>query len=220
MLRILRAMQFLTVLIESAPGRVAAEREQLAEVLAGAIASMTTMHQASVAYQQRLEARLAKLPEEIARGISAEAIAAKLTESLRQQFQQTGLPVVADAVGAHATKLRAAGEELSSAMRHFADPRVGAVQGINDAVSQMKANLGNASDHVRAQMNWLGRELYRAIAVLCCAGLIGGFFFGILYDRWIHPPSTALRIEAAPTVAASQAGQKKRVSGDGSGHGQ
>jgi hypothetical protein len=81
MLRILRAMQFLTVLIESAPSRVAVEREQLAEVLTGAIASMTTMHQASVAYQQRLEARLAKLPEEIARGISAEAIAAKLTES-------------------------------------------------------------------------------------------------------------------------------------------
>ena len=212
MLRILRAMQFLTVLIESAPGRVAVEREQLAEVLAGAIASITTMHQASVTYQQKLEARLATLPEEIARGINPEAIAAKLTESLRQQFQQTGLPAVADAVGTHATRLRAAGDELSSAVQDFADPRFGAARGVNDAVSQMKDNLSNACDHVRAEMNGLGRELYRTIAVLCLAGLIGGFFIGILYDRWIHPTVAASQtVEAAPAATAPQPDHKKRA---------
>jgi len=86
MLRILRAMQFLTILIEQTPCRVATERERLAEVLARAISTMQATHEAGLAYQKQLEARLAKLPEEIARGISAEAIAAKLTESLRQQF--------------------------------------------------------------------------------------------------------------------------------------
>src|SRR6188768_2254184 len=90
MLRILRAMQFLTVLIEQTPGRVATEREQLAEAMAHAISTIQATHEAGLAYQKQLEVRLAKLPEEIAKGISAEAIAAKLNESLRQQFQLTG----------------------------------------------------------------------------------------------------------------------------------
>src|SRR3954451_8832943 len=83
MLRILRAMQFLTVLIEQTPGRVATEREQLAEVLAHAISTTQATHEAGRAYQKQLEVRLANLPDEIAKGISAEAIAAKLNESLR-----------------------------------------------------------------------------------------------------------------------------------------
>ena len=54
MLRILRAMQFLTVLIEQTPGRVATEREQLAEVLARAISTMQATHEAGLAYQKQL----------------------------------------------------------------------------------------------------------------------------------------------------------------------
>ena len=42
---------------------------------------------------------MAKLPEEIAPGINAEAIAAKINDSLRQQFQKTGMPAIADAMG-------------------------------------------------------------------------------------------------------------------------
>src|SRR5262245_59256166 len=51
MLRILRAMQFLTVLIEGAPRRVAIEREQLAQVLARGIESIEAVHRASITYQ-------------------------------------------------------------------------------------------------------------------------------------------------------------------------
>lgn len=66
MLRILRAMQFLTVLIEQTPVRLATEREQLAIALSSAIALLQSAHQAGVAYQKQLEARLSKLPEEVA----------------------------------------------------------------------------------------------------------------------------------------------------------
>src|SRR5262245_32512883 len=70
MLRILRAMQFLAILIERAPGQVATEREQLAQVLARGIESIQVVHQTSITYQKQLESRIAKLPEEIAKGIS------------------------------------------------------------------------------------------------------------------------------------------------------
>lgn len=57
----------------------------------GAIALLQSARQAGVAYQKQLEARLSKLPEEIAKGISANAIAAKLNERLRRQLQESGL---------------------------------------------------------------------------------------------------------------------------------
>jgi len=155
MLRILRAMQFLIVLIEQAPGKVAIEREQLAEVLRRAIESIQATHQASSTYQRQLETRLAKLPQEIARGIDSEAIAAKLAESLRQQFHQTGLPAVADAIGTQATTLRNTTKALSIVVNEFAYPQTGAGPRVNEALSRMKANLDNAAEHVRVQLTGL-----------------------------------------------------------------
>lgn len=153
MLRILRAMQFLMVLVEQTPGRIAVEREQIAEVLGRAMRSLEVMHQATVAYQKQLETRLAKLPEEIVRRISADAIAAKLTESLRQQFHQTGLPALADAMTVQASGLRQAGKQLSAALDEFSHPKTGAAPRVQETLSWMKADLKNAADHVRAQMH-------------------------------------------------------------------
>jgi hypothetical protein len=203
MLRILRAMQFLTVLIERAPGEVAIEREQLAQVLARGIESIQATHQASIAYQKQLEARIVKLPEEIAKGISAEAIAAKLSESLRQQFHQTGLPAVADAIGVQATALRHASEDLSAALDEFAHPRTGVVARVNDVLRWMKSDLENAGDHIRAQMNGLGKELYRTIAVLCLGAMVIGLLSGILYQRWMDKPVPQPAQPAAPTIQSA-----------------
>jgi hypothetical protein len=204
MLRVLRAMQFLMVLVEQAPGQIACEREQLAQVLGRAIQSLEANHQASVAYQKQLEARLAKLPEEIAKNISAEAIAAKLTESLRQQFHQTGLPTLADAMTVQATVLRQASKQLSAALDEFSHPKTGAAALVHDTMSWMKADLKNAGDHVRAQMNGLGKELYRTIAVLCVGALALGFVMGILYHRWINAPAEAPQSPAAAMQASPQ----------------
>lgn len=213
MLRILRAMQFLTVLIEQAPGQVAVEREQLAQVLACGIESIQATHQASMTYQKQLEARIAKLPEEITKGISAEAIAAKLSESLRQQFQQTGLPVVVDAIGVQAATLRHASKDLSAALNEFAH---GAVPRINEVLRWMKSDLQNAGDHIREQMNGLGKELYRTIAILCFGAMVIGLLAGILYQRWMDAPlpaqPSAPAVQSAPPPAspAPQPNHKKR----------
>ena len=188
MLRILRAMQFLTVLIEQTPARLASERERLAEALSGAIASLHSAHQAGVAYQKQLETRLSQLPEEVAKGISAEAIAAKLNERIRQQLQESGLLGLADAITVQVAGLRKASKELSAALDDFSHPRHGAVPVLNNALASMKANIDNAADHIRAQMNRLRNDLRGTMAVACAICVAGGFLLGIFYYRWITSP--------------------------------
>jgi hypothetical protein len=46
----------------------------------------------------------------------------------------------------------------------------------------------NAADHVRMQMNGLGNELWRTIAVLCFGALVVGILMGLLYQRWRDAP--------------------------------
>ena len=206
MLRILRAMQFLTVLIEQTPARLAAEREQLATTLSDAIRSLESVHQAGIAHHQQLEARLSKLPEEIAKGISADAIAAKLNERLRQQLQESGLAGIAETMGVQAAGLRKASKELSTALDEFSHPRYGAVSVVNSALASMKANTDNAADHIRTQMNGLGKELHRTIAVLFAAAIALGFVMGIGYYRWITSPIDPAELSPAVQKPAQQPG--------------
>src|SRR6059036_3327844 len=76
MLRILRAMQFLTLLMVQAPGRVAVERERLEQLFTAALQSLEKLLKSSEAYKRQLDERLSRLPVEIAAGIRPQAIAA------------------------------------------------------------------------------------------------------------------------------------------------
>ena len=62
MLRLLRAMQFLVLLIEQAPSRVAEERERLDKLLATAVDNITKMSAASEAYHIALQRKLTAAP--------------------------------------------------------------------------------------------------------------------------------------------------------------
>src|SRR5215469_13447708 len=55
MLRLLRAMQFLVLLIEQAPARVAREREQLDQLLSAAVAGMSRINTTTAAYHDALQ---------------------------------------------------------------------------------------------------------------------------------------------------------------------
>ena len=83
MLRLLRAMQFLVLLIEQAPSRVAEERERLEKLLTTAVGNVSKMSAASETYHKALQRRLTDLPEDIAYGIRPEAVAAKINEDLQ-----------------------------------------------------------------------------------------------------------------------------------------
>src|SRR5580704_9904350 len=84
MLRLLRAMQFLVLLIEQAPSRVAEQRELLDKLLASTVDKVSKMNAASETWHVELERKLTALPADIAYGIRPEAVVETINQNLRQ----------------------------------------------------------------------------------------------------------------------------------------
>src|SRR6202044_765961 len=87
MLRLLRAMQFLVLLIEQAPSRVAEERQRLDKLFTTPNQNITKTPAATAVYPAALHRKLTTLPADIANGISPVAVAAKINENLQQEFK-------------------------------------------------------------------------------------------------------------------------------------
>src|SRR3984893_8517835 len=83
LLRLVEAIGLLALLIREAPHAVAREREQMAQLLESSLATIHAAADAGQAYQRQLDGRLTALPTDLAKGISPEAIARAITESLR-----------------------------------------------------------------------------------------------------------------------------------------
>jgi ABC-type transporter Mla subunit MlaD len=118
--------------------------------------------------------------------ISPEAIAAHLTEALRQQLAHTGLPEWTNQIALHTAALSSASKQLSSAILQFTDPNTGATHRLNTALSSMQSNLNNAADHVRSLLHTLQKELFTSLVVLSLGAAIIGFFLGTLYAKCSH----------------------------------
>jgi hypothetical protein len=150
MLRILRAMQFLVLLIHEAPNRVSIERELIEKLLAEIKNHLRETLDASQEYHIQLDQRLGALPQEIARGISPEAIAGTIQENLRQQFIRSMLPETAEALAATSQQMKKVCGEFSATSRTLGDAYRGAAQDANRAVSEMRSEVSSAASSLTA----------------------------------------------------------------------
>jgi hypothetical protein len=187
LLRLVEAIGLLALLIREAPQAVAAQREQMAQLLETSIAAIRTAADAEHAYHQQLEDRLVKLPAQIAQGISPEAIARAITESVRQEFVRSGLPATAEA-------LKAVSQQVTQATGHFqrAASELGACTGIavqaQTAITKMTTSVATATDTAQWAMMTVRREFnltcFRAVCLLCGAAWAFGVLGGLTFERW------------------------------------
>jgi len=98
MLRVLEAMGILALLTRETPAAIAVERTSLQKILENALSNADEVEKRMAAYASRLESRIAQLPKELETGLDPPRIAKLLGESLRQCFQQSGLPDAARAL--------------------------------------------------------------------------------------------------------------------------
>jgi hypothetical protein len=169
MLRILRVMQFLTLLMHEVPVRVTKEREQLDRSLSGCVAALKT-----------IESHLENLPEEVAGCISPEAVAARINESLRQQFIQTTIPKTSEALTLAAAEIKKSVIEFVAGANEISNKYRGTAKEAREAVDSINSAIQSATKGSREAAQDLSRSLLYLRWTSLVVGALGIYLFGIL----------------------------------------
>ena len=184
MLRILRIMQFLTLLIEQVPARIGVERERIEPLIAMAAESIQKSLESTEAYRNDIDQRLTALPDKIAQGIRPEIIAGKVNESLRQQFVQSTIPQTADALAVISTELRKSASEFSataaslgSAYRGAAHEAEQAINGIRESANRAREAASNLLTTYQGEYRW-------SVLLLTGCSLVVGTALGAILNHW------------------------------------
>jgi hypothetical protein len=201
LLRLVEAMGLLALLIRDAPRAVAVQREHLAQLLETRLAQMQAAAAAEQTDRQQLADRLAALPAAIAQAIRPEAIARSITESVRQQFLESGLPAIADTLTATAQQVAHATGNFQNAANELR-----ACAGIADrahrAVDTITTSLTDATETARQAVITIRREFslesLGAVWLLGVAVWMFGVCGGLVFERWW--------IGGVPVVAQPRAG--------------
>jgi len=184
MLLVLRAMQFLTLLMVQAPGRVAVERERLEQLFTAALRSLEQLLKSSEAYKRQLDERLSRLPVEIAAGISPQAIAANINESLRQRFVLSTIPETARVLAQVAEQMKKVTEEFGATASTLGNSYRGAAEEARRSIDSMQSAVSRAAESARRAANDLSvdfRQEYRwSLYALSSLALLIGFILGML----------------------------------------
>jgi len=208
MLRIARAMGFLALVTRQTPAQIAIEREQIATILGDSVKAMQSARQDAVALHQQLDERLAQLPAEISEGISPAAIAAKLSESLRQQFVESGIPETAQALAAVSKQTKQVAAEFDRSSKQLTDSHRNAANDVRQALREMQTSIQSATATAKRAADDLThtflREYKWSVLALCSAALALGFALGILYYRWINPGEPESRQNAVVVPSKPQ----------------
>jgi hypothetical protein len=209
LLRVLRAMQFLTLLMREVPARVVIEREKLELLFSGAMAKLSGTLERAAAYQNTLEQRLAALPAKVAEGLSPEMVAREINENLRQQFVESTLPQTAQAMTSVAAQFRGAVMEFGRAAAMLNDSHRGAAARARQAIEELERTISVAAGTARRAAQDLSevfqREFRWSLYALSILGVVVGLGLGMLYQRWIDSPlETAAQpapiVERAPAM--------------------
>src|SRR5438876_8169133 len=193
MLRILRAMQFLTLLMVQAPGRVAVELERLEQIFRYALEALQKTLRSGEAYQRQLDQRLSRLPVEIAAGISPQAIAANINESSRQRFVQATIPETARDLAVVAEQMKKVTTEFGTTASALGDSYRGAADNARRSIENMESAISQAAATPRRAANDLSvdfRQEYRwSLYALSGLALLIGLVLGIMLHWWFASPA-------------------------------
>jgi predicted secreted protein len=180
MLRILEAMGILALLTRQTPMEIAEERQRFQEMLDLHQQFSDEAQQKMLGYVYKLESRIARLPEKIEAGLDAQKIARLLSESLRQNFLESGLPAAARCLQGTSAEMTRAQMKLSAALGNLSDSKGGVVAQVESANNRLTLSLEkreNALDALLRQLNTY--VLCFWIPLISTAALLIGLFAGM-----------------------------------------
>jgi len=199
-LRVLEAMGILALLTRETPAAIAAERKSLQKILENALSKTDEVEKRMAAYTSRLESRIAQLPKELETGLDPPRIAKLLGESLRQCFQQSGLPDAARALDQSCSEMNSVQKQLASVLREVAHPDIGVIAKVRSANDSLLRSMTTRAQQMDDFLVRLEKQVWAIwLPVVASAALALGFVLG----TWFANERQATR----ETPSAAQARQ-------------
>jgi hypothetical protein len=178
-LRVLEAMGILALLTRETPAAIAVERKSLRTILENALSKAAEIEKRMAAYSSRLESRLAQLPKELETGLDPPRIAKLLGESLRQCFQQSGLPDTSKALDQSCSEMNSVQAQLVNVLREVAHPDIGVIEKVRSANDSLQRSLATRAQQMDDFLVRLEKQVWAIwLPVVASAALAIGFALG------------------------------------------
>jgi hypothetical protein len=178
-LRVLEAMGILALLTRETPAAIAVERKSLRTILENALSKAGEVEKRMAAYSSRLESRIAQLPKELETGLDPPRIAKLLGESLRQCFQQFGLPDTAKALDQSCSEMNSVQEQLVNVLREVAHPDIGVIEKVRSANDSLLRSMTTRAQQMDDFLVRLEKQVWAVwLPVVASAALALGFALG------------------------------------------
>ena len=130
-------------------------------------------------YASRLESRLTQLPEELETGLDPPRIAKLLGESLRQCFQQSGLPDTVRALDQSCSEMNSVQKQLVHVLREVAHPDIGAIAKVRRANDSLLRSMTARAQQIDDLLGRLEKQIWAIwLPVVASAALALGFALG------------------------------------------
>jgi hypothetical protein len=172
-------MGILALLTRETPAAIAVERKSLQKILENALSKAGEVEKRMAAYTSRLESRIAQLPKELETGLDPPRIAKLLGESLRQCFQQSGLPDTAKALDQSCSEMNSVQEQLVTALRQVAHPDIGVIEKVRSANDSLLRSMTTRAQQMDDFLIRLEKQVWAIwLPVVASAALALGFALG------------------------------------------
>ena len=189
MLRIIRAMQYLVLIMVKLPEKMALERERCEQIVSRSEGLLNDVREFVAEATERIDERLVQVSADIAKALNPPAVAAEINESLRQQFVKTTIPETADALAVNAAQIKKATSEFVSTAHTLGGAYDGAVvealrviQELESTSSQAISGNKRQADELMAVVRQDYRWLLFALPALC---ILIGIWLRVGYEHWI-----------------------------------
>jgi len=183
MLRVLRAMQFLTLLMKQVPEQVIVERKRLQELLAGCIERFSISFQASEASRRQLDQKLDQLPGFIAAGITQEAIATEINARLQEQFSRSTIPQLLNILQETASNISKTVTLVNSSMGQLQKSHGETTEKAMETLGRMDKAIDHAASTAIREAERLSRGFHQqywwSIFLLTSVALVLGIIMGM-----------------------------------------
>jgi len=190
LVKIAQLFGFLTMMGHKLPEAIQEKQSELRDMLLKAHLAFREQVQTNANYHAELNKRLSQLPAEIAEGVKPEAIVKTMTESFRQQIQNTGLEETQTLLTAAAGELRTTTRALDAAVKPITARYTSLASEVEKQAKSLTAqsnDLASTADKIQTQNAQLVAEAQNAswwsmLAVTVFALLVG-VFCGITWEQ-------------------------------------